>query len=121
MTDYILLKRNSNLEYRLYLAEPEEKGLIFFKGHKMSIDEKILNEVIQYQFEVSSNKIFLLKYEVWLQKYPNEPISNLNKDIWRSCRESLNQELMNTWSDLLAHLRTNYGTFKNIWIVKIYI
>jgi len=118
---YITLKRNSNLEYRLYLTEPETNEQVIFKGHKLSIDHKTLDEVIQYQYEVSTGNIFLPRYDVWLEKYENSKINNTNTDAWRIGKESLNKELMSTWSDLISYIVKNKGAFKNIWITKNYI
>lgn len=121
--DFILLKSNSRLEYRLYLEKPEDDKLgIFYTGHKLGINDTILDECLSYRFESSTNRIFYLKYDVWIKKYDSQYPSNLMLDIWRPGNiESKSKDLYETWSQLLKLITSEKGNFRNIWIVKINI
>lgn len=120
---FTLLKSNSRLEYRLYLSESEDQNQnVIYSGHKLAISESLLDEILNYRYELSTHRIYYLKYDVWLQKYPNQEPSNLMLDIWRvSNIESQTKDLYEVWQNLLNFLRTQNGNFRNIWIVKINI
>lgn len=119
----ILLNRNSKLEYRLYLQRPKlDDNQILYKGHKLAINESMLDDIIWYKYELSSGKIFCLKYDIWLDKYPNEVPSNLMTDLWKSGTiQSKQKDLCETWENILQYLRKKHGNFSNIYISKINI
>lgn len=120
--DYIKLKSNSRLEYRLYLEKPEDENLdIIYQGHKLGINDSFLDQILDYRFEVSTNRIYYLKYDIWLNKFSNELPNLTNLEIWKSGRDSKDKELYDIWENLLQFIRNKLGTFKNIWIVKVNI
>lgn len=121
--DSILLNRNSKLEYRLYFQKPElDDNQILYKGHKLAINESMLEDIIWYKYELSSGKIFYLRYNVWLDKYPNEIPNYLMVDLWKSgTLQSKKKDLYETWETILQYLRKKYGNINNIYISKINI
>lgn len=120
--DYIKLKSNSRLEYRLYLKDPEDQNLDFvYQGHKLGINDSILDQILDYRFEASTNRIYYLRYDILFNKFPNEQPSLTNLEIWKPGRDSKDKELYEIWGNLLQFIRGKIGTFKNIWIVRINI
>lgn len=118
---YIVSNKSSRVEYRVYTEYPEEPGLkLIYKGHKLGVDDSLLNEIINYKYEASTNRYYYIKYDVWYSKYNFETPLNTMVDIWdRGNLDSKN--LYDSWLNLLKTLKSLNGEFKNILIFKINI
>jgi len=93
--DYLVSKRNSRFEYRIYTDNSKLEGKLIFSGHRGSVELPLLEEILEYKYHLSSKRYFFLDYLKLFQEnqwqYPNligidffRFSSDARKDMWES-------------------------------------
>lgn len=115
--NFVISKINPRFQYRVYPDSTEVEGQIIFEGHKMSPNDNLLSEVLDWRTERSTGKILFLKYDKVIDG-PN----HLDLSQWEIGKmESISKNLLDSWISLLSKLRHKVGDFRKIRITKIYI
>lgn len=120
---FIVTKKSSRMEYRVYTEDPQDKSMdIVYQGHKLGIIDSLLDEIVNYKYELSSGRYYYIRYDIWQSKYNFEIPNNTMMDLWKHGNmESKSKDLFDTWLNLIQTLRTLNGDFKNIWVFRINI
>lgn len=115
---YLVSKHGPRYEYRIYIDNDEPtEGNIIYRGHKLGIDDKILQEILDYRIEKSTNKVLYLKYDKIIGE-----INHKNQDIWENGKiESLYKNLLDSWMSLSKTMRSKFGDYRKIIITKVNI
>ena len=115
---YLISKKCPQFEYRIYIDNNDKiDGQIIYKGHKLGVESNVLNEILEYKIEKSSNTIFFLKYDKII-----DTVDHKNKDIWESgTSESMSKLLLNSWTTLSKSMVNKFGEFRKIIITKVNI
>jgi hypothetical protein len=121
--EFITTKKSSRMEYRVYTEDPKEDNLdLIYHGHKLGIIDALLDEIINYKYELSSGKYYYIRYDVWKNKYNFDTPNNTMMDLWKHGNmTSKSKDLFDTWLILIQTLRSLNGDFKNIWVFRINI
>lgn len=115
--NYVVSKKNSREEYRVYVECESPEGNLIYKGHKLGLESNLLLEILDFRIEKSSNKIHFLNYD----KVEDE-ISTHNSKIWTIGRpESLDRNLLDSWMTLNKRLRVQCGDFRKVVVTKVNI
>jgi hypothetical protein len=97
--DYIISKKDSKFEYRVYKSKDTE-GNIIFSGHKNSINFHILEEILDYKYNTGSNRYFFIDYVKLYESYNNVFPSIMSSDLWRFNIDP-KKDIFQSWSTLI--------------------
>ncbi len=105
--DYLVIKRDKNIEWRIYPNILDSDLPFFFKGDKRALEINQLSEFLDFKLERNSDRIHLMNYltDQWV-------ISN---------SKSLHNNLYESYQTLLKKLENKFGPIRKISIQKIYI
>lgn len=107
MLNFIIIKKDSRFEYRLYLEDSVDvQGRVIYKGHKLGVNENILSQILEYRLERSTNKLYLLDYDSlsnWFITTKSNAVLGLNK----------------SYESLQSKAEKQFGKFRKIIITMV--
>lgn len=112
--DYIISKTTKTHEIRVYKTIPDN-GEIMFKGHKLSIPYNMLVDIIDYKYNLTSDKYFFPNYTLMTSGIPEK----MDENIWEF-KSDPQKDIEKSWDSLLRVL-SNGKWISKISIVKVNI
>lgn len=104
---YLVCKRDSRFEYRVYVGKEEVPGKILYYGHKLGVELDSLSQIIDYKID-RGNNIFVLRDYI--------------SDGWIvDSSGDLNKNIVTSWQTLVSKMSGDFGNFSKISICKVNI
>jgi len=115
---YLTLKIDNTFEYRVYTI-PEYDGTLIYSGHKLSVPEDLLQEIIMFKLDRFGN-IFYLDYDKWVSKYESRNPNTILDNIWiKSDLKKIKSDVLSMWLLVLKTLKTiTSNEVKTVYITQ---
>jgi hypothetical protein len=113
--EYVISKTESRTEFRIYTENSKNiEGKIIFQGHKLSVENNLLEQIIEIKIDRGSGSIYTPDYQ--------KPNDTIDLKGWFSGRgDSLQKNLQKSWETLKQKIEKELGGFRKITVTIVYI